>query len=97
MAAEAFRKPPGAYAVPMNDHKTYPLPQIVLVATVAMVAAVWGITGIAREAEALGPQVGDMVAFDNGHRSPFASTARLTAERPNQPACVLDEIGRAHV
>jgi hypothetical protein len=73
-----------------NEHKTQDLPRILLAVTVTMLAAVWGIQGIARQAEAFGPQVGDVVAFGTSHRPPFESAARLTADRADLPGCMLD-------
>jgi hypothetical protein len=46
--------------------------------------------GIVRQAAELGPNVGDLVAFDPAHPAPFESHVRLTANRPQQAACMLD-------
>jgi hypothetical protein len=73
-----------------NESKSKDLPRILLAITATIVVAIWGVQGIAHQAEALGPQVGDVVSFDPAHRSPFTSTAKLTADRPDRASCELD-------
>jgi hypothetical protein len=64
--------------------------QLVLFIAAILLAVVSGMVGIVHQAAQLGPNVGDMVAFDPAHRAAFESNARLTANRLQQTACVLD-------
>jgi len=73
-----------------DRRKTSQPPQYVLIVAAMLLAVVSGMAGIVQQAAELGPKVGDLVAFDPAHRAPFDSTARLTADRPHQAACVLD-------
>jgi hypothetical protein len=73
-----------------RDRKMRQLPQILLLASVTLLAAASGMASLARQAAEMGPKVGDMIAFDPARPSLFDSTARLTAERPKQSHCVLD-------
>jgi hypothetical protein len=73
------------------DHRnSSQAPQSLLIAAAVLLALVSGITGIVHHAAELGPQVGDLVAFDPAHLAPFDSSARLTANRLDQGSCVLD-------
>lgn len=73
-----------------HDPRSRQVPQLVLLAVVTMLAAASAVGSLARQAAEMGPQVGDMVAFNPARSSPFESTAHLTAERSAQVSCVLD-------
>jgi hypothetical protein len=73
-----------------HDPKYRQVPQIVMLVAVAMLAAASGVASLARQVAELGPQVGDMVAFNPARPSPFDGTTHLTAVRPNRETCVLD-------
>lgn len=73
-----------------DDRKTNHTAHPVLVVAVTLLAVVSGTAGIVQKIAQLGPQVGDVVAFDPARPAPFDSIARLAAERPRQTRCVLD-------
>jgi hypothetical protein len=73
-----------------DHHKSSQLPRTLLVVAAVLLTAVSGMAGIVQKAAELGPQVGDLVAFDPAHPASFESEARLTADRPRQASCVLD-------
>jgi hypothetical protein len=73
-----------------DDQRASHIPRSLLLAIVGVLAVVFAVAAIAREAAQLGPRVGDVVAFEPGHPIPFDSQARLTASRPGQVNCVLD-------
>jgi hypothetical protein len=73
-----------------DDRKPNPLPQALLLAVVAILAAVSGVTALAQKVVEFGPQVGDLVAFDPARPAPVDSLARVTANRPRLASCVLD-------
>ena len=64
--------------------------QFILLTAAMLLAVVSGMAGIIHQAAELGPRVGDLVAFDPEHHAAFDSAARLTANRLQQTACVLD-------
>jgi hypothetical protein len=64
--------------------------QIALFIAAILLAVVSGMVGIVHQAAKFGPTVGDLVAFDPAHRAAFESSARVTANRPQQTPCVLD-------
>jgi hypothetical protein len=72
------------------EPKTRQIPLTLLLATATVLAAISGVASLAREAAELGPRVGDVIVFGPTHPSPFDSTARLTANRPDRAGCVLD-------
>jgi hypothetical protein len=61
-----------------------------LLAAATALAAISGVTSLAREAAELGPRVGDVVVFDPAHPAPLDNTPRLIANRPGGASCVLD-------
>ena len=63
---------------------------IVAATLLVVVSVVSGMVGIVHQSAEFGPKVGDLVAFDPTHQAAFNSTARLTANRLQQSACVLD-------
>lgn len=73
-----------------DRRKTSQPQQFMLVIAATLLAVVSGMAGIVHQVAELGPNVGDVVAFDPAHRAEFESNARLTAARPHQTACVLD-------
>ena len=64
--------------------------QILLLASVTVLAAASAVIGLAQQAGEFGPRVGDMVRFDPAQTSLFDSSARLVAGRPEQASCVVD-------
>jgi hypothetical protein len=73
-----------------DNDKSSSVSQSLLLATAILLAVVSGMAGLVHTVAELGPQVGDVVAFDPAHPAAFESVARLTAERSRQPSCVLD-------
>jgi hypothetical protein len=74
----------------VDRRKTSQPPQFVLIMTAMLLAVVSGMVGIVHQVAEFGPRVGDLVTFDPAQRAAFDSTARLTANRLQQVACVLD-------
>ena len=54
------------------------------------VAGASGVAGTAEQAASFGPRVGDIIAFEPGHRNGFDSDARILVNRSGRPACVLN-------
>jgi hypothetical protein len=61
-----------------------------LLATVTVLAAVFGMTVLAQKAAQFGPEVGDLVTFNPARPAPLDNGTRLTAARSRQTSCVLD-------
>ena len=66
------------------------IPNAVLLASVTLLAAASGMTGMARQAVFLGPKPGDIIAFDPARAHPSANGVRLIAGQASQKNCVLD-------
>jgi hypothetical protein len=64
--------------------------QFILMMAAGVLAVVSGMAGLARAAAEWGPRVGDVIAFDAGHHTPFDIVARLTVHRTSLGDCVLD-------
>ena len=66
------------------------IPNAVLLASVTLLAAASGMTGMARRAAFPGPKLGDIIAFDPARPFPFETGLRLIAGQAAQKNCVLD-------
>jgi hypothetical protein len=74
----------------MRDRQTRPNQRTLLLAVLTVVAAGYGVAGMARQAAEFGPSVGDIIVFDPARAVGFESEARLTVGRSNGGNCVLD-------
>ena len=73
-----------------QDEKSRRNPQIMFLVTVTVLAAVTGVACLAHLVAALGPSVGDIIAFDPVRTGALDSQTRLPAKRPGRAGCVLD-------
>ena len=73
-----------------KHHETAGLVTTAVLAVVVALVGLGGAIRLAQTAADFGPQVGDILSFDPGHKLTYDDPPRITVERAGLPACELD-------